>query len=286
MSREFDDALNDCLERIAEGEDLQKCVSRYPRHERELVPLVSVAMATMRVAAAASYGPEAKARGLSRLNQALAHGRAPRRWPLPNAWRPLARPVAIGLVAILLTGLAAGGTTVASSNSVPGEPLYWVKTLKENISLKLRRSDIGRASVHAHLASVRGKEMRKLIARGRVPEADRLMGRITHHLNKSASYAGVSLSFNPTEMPARPTRLPTTNNALKLRAMLERDSRAMRSEMSELLRNAPPGVENRVQQLIHRSELRYRTLIESLRSDAPPGQWPFWRVEPARSTER
>ena len=286
MSRDFDDALNDCIERIAMGEDMQKCVSRYPQHEEELAPLVRVGMATMGAAATASYGTQAKARGLSRLNQALADWRAPKRRLIPFVWRPLARPVLIALVAVLLTGLAAGGTTVASANSVPGEPLYWVKTVKEKISLKLRRSDIGKAGNHARLANERGEEMRKLIARGRVQEAERLMSRITHHLNKSSLYAGVSLTFNDTEMPVKPTGLRKSHNTLKLRARLERDGTTLRSDLTELLRNAPPGVKHRVQQLMRRSELRYRVLIAGLHDDTSPRQWPFWRVEPSRFRQR
>ena len=42
MSRDFDDILNDCLERVARGEGLQQCMESYPEYREELAPLLGV----------------------------------------------------------------------------------------------------------------------------------------------------------------------------------------------------------------------------------------------------
>ena len=50
MSTAFEDILNDCLERMAAGEDPGRCVVRYPEHADELFPLLATAAAASRAA--------------------------------------------------------------------------------------------------------------------------------------------------------------------------------------------------------------------------------------------
>ena len=281
MDPEFDDVLNDCLERMAGGEHIQQCLVRYPEHARELLPLLTTGAVVMRTAAATSFRPEAKARGLDRLAQALSDRSARQSRPAPGVLRRwLARPLVVGFAAVLLVVVAAGGTTMASSNSVPGDPLYWVKQTKENVSLKLPGSDMNKAQRHARLAGVRGQELRQLIARGRFGEAEELNRRIGHHLNQSASHAGVPLAVNPVEMPINVRWSQMTPNALELSARLEKDGKTLRAELLELIRNLPPDQQRRIQQILRRSELGYRILIGGLNQGASPGRLPFWRVEP------
>ena len=286
MSRKFDDILNECLERIAAGEDIQQCADRYPQHREELVPLLGVAAGTMGVAATPPNVAQAKARGLTRLTQALAEHGAPEKPRVPFFWRPVARPIVIGLAAVLLTAMAAGGTTVAATNSLPGNPLYWVKTTKENITLRLPRSDIQTAKMHAGLAQERGKEMRRLIAKGRIDEAELVAGRMRGHLSKSAVHAGVVVPANTVEMPLRTDQPHMTRNALELRARLERDGRVLRAELLELLSKVPPRHRERVRQVLRESELRYRILIEALYVGESPQRSPLQRVEPPRSNDQ
>ena len=142
MSRIFDDILNDCLERISEGEEVQRCIDRYPGHAEELAPLLRVAVMTIGVASSTVYTSDAKARGLNRLIQTVQENGVPkrRRFAIPTFSQPLLRPLVVAFVAVFLVSVAATGTTMASSNSVPGDPLYWVKTTKESVSLHLMRA--------------------------------------------------------------------------------------------------------------------------------------------------
>ena len=284
MSTDFDDVLNDCLERLARGEDIHQCVGRYPDHEAELFPLLSVAVATMELAASPAYGPEAKAQGLKRLSQALADRGTPRWWHIPfQLWRPVTKPLIIGLMTLFVTVLAAGGTTLASSNSVPGEPLYWVKKTKENISLKIPWSQMKQAQIHAHLASVRGQELRQLIARDRIGDAELLVSQINHHLNESAMRAGIPLPANPVEMPVNPIGPRMDRNVLQLRADLERDSEKLKVELVELMGEVPSIHRYRVQQVMRQSDLGYRILIDCMQQGNSPGRLPFWKVEPLQA---
>jgi hypothetical protein len=177
--------------------------------------------------------------------------------------------------------MGAGVTTAASSDSVPGDTLYWVKTTKESIQLRIPRSDANRAEAYAHLATVRGSEMRRLVERGRFADAESVMKRMNRHLGRSAVYAGVDVSPRP-EMPIVFRGGVRTSARGRLRASLERDSRRMRAEMHSMLRDLPPAQRQFVQNFMRRSELGYRFMIYALRQDRSPGSVPFIRVGPPR----
>jgi hypothetical protein len=283
MSRKFDDALNDCLERTAAGDKLEDCLSDYPQYRQQLLPLLQLARATSSLAGRARPEPRAKARNFQRFTR-TAHTvqRSPRRWSWLSArWFPVARPVAISLGAILLLVTGAGVTTAASADSVPGDPLYWVKTTKESIQLRLPRSDASRAEAYAHLATVRGGEMRRLVKRGRFADAESVMKRMNHHLGRSAIYAGIDVSPRP-EMPLGSPGTYWSPATSRLRVSLERDSRRMRVEMRSMLLDLPPEQQQAIQTFTRRSELGYRIFIDAMRRDRSPGSVPFIRVGPPR----
>ncbi len=280
-SEDLDDILDDCLRRLANGEGVAACAGRYPDQGDALVPLLQTAAATMKAASSVSYRPEAKARGLRRLAAALADREASRRrrfsW---LGWRPLvARPLLMGLVAVALVAGTGFGAGVLSSDSVPGDPLYWVKTKKEDISLMMPKSDMSKAKEHLHLASVRGQEMRELMDRGRFDEAEWLIGRMTGHLNNCAFLVGVTIPTNPIEMPFRP---PSSHqDVYELVTRLQRDGAMLRSGFERQLLLVPPSERRRMKQLIGRSELNYRVFITALGSDGPSPRL-FWITEPLR----
>ena len=43
MSKKFDDILNECLDRVARGEDVEQCLRDYPELASELKPLLETA---------------------------------------------------------------------------------------------------------------------------------------------------------------------------------------------------------------------------------------------------
>ena len=286
-SRDLDQILDDCLERLATGATVEDCVARYPEDRDELAPLLQVAAATTETASSLSYRPEAKARGLNRLTTAAARRGAPRtrRFAWLRFPTLVPRPVASGLaVAVVATG-AVVGTGMASSNSVPGDPLYPVKTIREEISLMMPKSDMSLAQEHVHLASVRGQEMLKLTDRGKFDEAEVLMDRMTRHLNDSAGMVGIMISTNPMEMPHRPMDPFHRQGAVELVALLQRDGDILKVFFQSHLPLMPPEDQPRIQHLMHRSELNYRVMITALQGGGPP-RWSFWMTEPQRPRGR
>lgn len=284
MIRNFDDILNECLERIAGGEDMQSCLKRYPEHAEELTPLLRAAQTTMRIAASTSVRPEAKARGLDQLVRAISDRGVPQKRRFGVFQIPLAaRPLVIGFVVVLIVSMAAGGTTVvASSDSVPGDPLYWVKTTKENISLRfVPRSGMEKAEYHAKLASRRGQEMRVLMLRGKITGAERLMVRINDHLKESAAYAGIPMVMgDPLEAPIPSLNPKHRTPMLRIRAIFERDGDILRIRLTDVISNVPIEQRHRAELIIRRSDLRYRLMIQAFGGNNSPELRPFWRVQP------
>lgn len=286
-SRSFADILSDCLERVEAGEDIHRCAGAYPEHTDELLPLLRVAAET-RTASALPHAADAKARGLVRFNQAVAGSQLPRRARVPVRLRPIAKPLALAFVAVAVVAVAAGGTSVAASNSVPGEPLYWVKTTRESISLRfVPRSDMSAAKVHAGLAEERGKEMRTLIERGNIVGAEKLGDRMRKHLNDSAARIGVVVPVNPREMPIIVRIRPTNGHPQELRERLERGGTRLRIGLSQLMRDVPPQHRQRIQHLMQESDLGYRLLLRALYAGNAPQRTPLGElIEPPRHRGR
>ena len=276
MSQEFSEALNDCLDRLVQGEDVHQCLRRYPQQASELEPLLHVALATIRASEEVKPDPDAKARNFMRFSEAVqsnGQGSAlrPERGPswLSFRWLPLAKPIAVGLASILVFVLGAGVATAASSDAVPGEPLYWVKTTKESVEGRLPRSDDGRANYEAALAQVRGKELSKLVERRQFTRADAAMQRMNDHLVRSARYAGVTVSVNPVEMPFKPPALIGHTKAERLVQRLEQDREVFRAKVRHILPTLDPQDRRRAEQVFRRTELGYWLLIHAMKTGSP-----------------
>ena len=282
MSQQFNDALNDCLERISQGESLQACLNDYPRYRDELGPLVQVAVTTMDISQVVVPPRRSKEKNFQQFMRAVqtAQTQPRRRSWFSFGWIPLAKPIAISLVAVVVLVMGAGVTTAASADSVPGEPLYWVKSTKESIQLRLPRSDSSKAQTHARLANVRGEEMRKLVVMGRYTAADSVMKRMNQHLRSSAVYVGVDVTVTSLEMPRGPRPGPRRNNVERLRSSLERDAQIMRSEIEDMVSQLTPQQKQQLQRFMRQSEFFYRMLIDAMSERGNTGRLPMFRTIP------
>ena len=282
-NRKLDEILNDCLERLGRGESVEECARLYPQHSHDLTPLLQVAASTMQTASSIAYRPEARARGLTRLTTAVAE-RGGRRAPVMPlfGWRPhLAKSLAISLAVVVFTTGTAVSASVASSDSVPGDALYWVKTTRESISLMMPRSDMSRAQAHIDMAKARGEEMGQLALKGRFAEAERLADQIAHQLDLSAGSVGVIGPASPIEMPVATVGFLQDRHAIDLTSRLTRNGETLRGSLLELRLGMPDDKRRKLDMLRHRSELRYRILIAALEGKLAPGWGPLWRAEPA-----
>ena len=279
----FDNILNDCLERLAAGESVAECLARYPEHAEELAPLLRAGSATMSVSRTMKPRAEARARGMARMQAALAEGRQRqgrrRRWQLPSiAWRPMATPIAAAFAVVFLIIVAAGGTTVASADSIPGEPLYSVKSIRESVEERMARSDEHKAQVHAKLARERGREMRELIVRGRIYEAELAAFRLHRHLKASANHIGVVVPSHFIEMPRIAGHRMQEESAAELKQRLSHDEEYVKGQLTAVVEQVPEPHKKRVWRLMQRSDLGYRVVIIALDSNREPTVMGYYGV--------
>lgn len=182
MSKAFEKILDECLERLIQGESIEECLARYPEQAAELEPLLRVALVA-KEASSLEPRPELKAAARHRFQLALSdvERRQQRRgFALRWRWR-----WALAITAVLLLILVAGGSTVAaSSDSLPGEPLYPVKTAVEQVRLWFTTTDTGKAKLHAQFANRRAQEIIRIIEKDRPDRVPRLVERLVNHLDE------------------------------------------------------------------------------------------------------
>ena len=286
MGRDFDDILDECLERLAAGETISECCSRYPEHADELAPLLLSASAVRQTARTAPHLAVARARGYERFAQALAQ-RSAAPAPSPSLWErlnsmlrtPMARPIMAAFAAIFVVLFVAGGTSVAARSSVPGEPLYWVKTTQESISLRMQRDDMGRSEQHARMANERSDEMHTLIERGNLREAEALVIQFRRHINQSAQYAGIAIVVNPVEMPDTVIiQLVPAPQLSPLRALFARSEERRITRRDLALQSAPSAERLRAQIMIGQCDFWYGVFHSALHGQDEEGRLIFRAV--------
>jgi len=275
----FDNIVNDCLERIAAGESVADCLARYPEQAEELAPILQMGQATMDVSRAARPSAAVRARGMARMQAALEERRhRRRRWQMPRVfWRPISTPIAAAFAVVFLTIVAAGGTTVASADSIPGEPLYPVKSIRESVEERIARSDEHKAQVHAKLARERGREMRELIVRGRIYEAEVVAVRLNRHLSESANRMGVVVSTHYIEMPRVRGEKSQEASAAALRQKLRHDEAYVKGQLTAVVEQVPEPQKRRVWRLMQQSGLGYRVVIVALDGSGEPTVMGYYR---------
>ena len=203
--REFDDILNECLDKLlVKDATVEQCLASYPEQADELKPLLQVAVAT-RMTATVQPRPDFRARARYQFHAALQEiegksGRIFFRW-LPQ-WAAV-----VTVVLVLL--LAGSGTVAAASNSMPDEPLYQVKLATEQVWLTLNFSDMGKARLNAVLADRRVAEIIYLAGKGDARRVEAITRRLDKYLAMMAMLASIPEAEGaPAEMAEVPAGAP------------------------------------------------------------------------------
>lgn len=107
MDRNFDEILDECLDRIGRGETPEACLTDYPEHGKKLEPLLRAMLQTRQ---AYSFAPSAAAKRAARqrFGAALDRLEQRRRQKPPVFSRLFARPMAWAAVAAVLILVVAG----------------------------------------------------------------------------------------------------------------------------------------------------------------------------------
>ena len=173
-TEEFDRILDTCLDLVLrDGETVESCLSRYPEHADELGALLHIAVEARR---ALEYTPSGVSKTRARLTllQAIERYEARRWWRRPRRalgalsglFTGPSRWAAGATVAVLMVVMGGAGAVGASSNTVPGHPLYSVKRAVEQGRMFFTFDENARASLHAELADRRYKELHEVAEGG------------------------------------------------------------------------------------------------------------------------
>jgi hypothetical protein len=165
MNRKISDALENCLQRMEQGEPLDAVLSRYPQLAAQLRPLLETAVRA-RSAGVENLPLTALARQRSR-GLALAadlrrgKGRNPIRW---HSWRPALTVLSV----IALLAMSSNGLLIASAHSIPGDTLYPLKRSVESTQLHLVSDPVEREALEHEFDERRVDETRSLLTDQRV----------------------------------------------------------------------------------------------------------------------
>lgn len=182
MAERFEDMLNECLERMRQGESVEQCLADYPEQAAELAPLLRVAMATQRTSSAMQPRPEFKARTRHQMQSQLrSRERSTERKKAGTVgWIPRWAAVVASVVLIFL--VMGTSTVAASTSSMPDDTLYPVKLATERARLGLTRGDIKKARVNVHLADRRVREIIYLAKKGDSRRLNKALLRLEGHV--------------------------------------------------------------------------------------------------------
>ena len=291
QQEEFTQVLDQCLDNvIQEGATVESCLQRYPQHAAELRPLLTTALETRRTLDFTSNA-SAKDRARLALQTALRQRKArPGRsvWGLlvgvsaqllvgPRRWAAATAAVAALMVVVGGTGMVA-----ASSESVPGQPLYSVKRAVEQVRLTTTFNNQAKAQLYAGLASRRSQEMAVVAARGDTRRAERLAIEAEQQLQQVQDNAlpGLPVTVTQvapgTELNAPPQELIDEMKLLKidvadkrslqaLQRRLEIEQKVQDKVFQEQLRKAPESARKGLEAAQQATRQKYQAMLQAVK---------------------
>lgn len=259
MNREFEDILDECIDRITlRGEGIEQCLASYPAYSARLEPLLQAALSATK-ATSAEPRPEFKAAAKYRLLSALRAGQEKRRGLsfTGRRWRW----ATLG-VALLLLLLAGAGTVAASTNSLPDEPLYRVKLAAERVQMFFTASDTAKAKLHLKFAERRVKEIVVMAEKDKPEKVEDVTRRLSYHLEKVRP---VARALGEKEGRGK--------DIAELRALLQRKAAKHRAILQNTLERAPVRTRPSLNRALELSGQGYDKALQYILGDDRSRSW-------------
>jgi hypothetical protein len=176
--RRFEDVLTECIDDVKAGRvSMEECLNRYQSMRERLEPLLKIALAVQEPPAV-SPSPDFKLRARMQLMEHIHEKQGLDRWPWSRhrkvaTLRPVKTRFSLARVGVVV-GLAllalVGGTVYAAQDSLPGDILYPIKLVTEQVRIVLRADDVGRAERALSFADRRVTEIEELAEQGRAQD--------------------------------------------------------------------------------------------------------------------
>jgi len=166
---EFEAILAQCTEDLLrQHRTLDECLQTYPHYAAQLKPLLLAGMMTNRLKAPQLSKQSVNALEMRLRTQMKQQKRLPQR--RSGLYYGLSRLAAVLAIAFILAFGSSAGLVAASSNSIPGDPLYGIKRLWEAIVLALSPLTGPQNVLWQHIAETRLDEIERLAAEGKLDE--------------------------------------------------------------------------------------------------------------------
>ena len=268
MSDKVHTVLQDCIEMVRQGASPEECLARYPEYAQELEPLLETALTAQRQLPTAMPSMPSALRTRVRARVMAEWDRRHR--PRQRFWHPpylVPRWAASALSVVLVFVLSGTGTVLAAGSSVPGDPLYAVKELREDVSLWFARSPEAKVDIYTRLVKQRAEELMELAVDGKAGSASSVAARLEEHVS------GVNRLVK--ERIERQTDGPLGPDSELLEKLheVDRTQQSAAGILQEMLEQAP--VESRVGlqralETIERARDRVGTALEALGQPVSP----------------
>ncbi|MFN3309563.1 MAG: DUF5667 domain-containing protein, partial [Anaerolineales bacterium] len=243
-SAELDLALQNCIEMILHGgRTLDEALAQYPHLRSELAPLLESALWVRSQRESLSLSPQRQADLRERVLKAVQAESLPRKrrelHPAQQHRRAfLSRAAWVWSTAVLLLicllALTTSGVAFASQNSLPGDPLYAVKTAVEEARLLATWDATQRARLRLEYAERRLEEVSRLSQQGRYEETAIALSDYEVQLHLALQEAQRAIRIQ--SLQAQP-----------LRAEIEAHLQAQSETLATLARLLPPAQAQAVQ---------------------------------------
>ncbi|MBL8165164.1 MAG: LysM peptidoglycan-binding domain-containing protein [Anaerolineae bacterium] len=123
--RDLLNAFNDCIDRLGAGQSIEDCLRAYPQFAAALRPMLEAGALVQRMRTTPTEIQVAQERVRARYQQAVRAN--------PRRYRPVLPRFANLAAALLLFFVIAGSGGALSQSSLPGDALYGVKRLTEQV---------------------------------------------------------------------------------------------------------------------------------------------------------
>lgn len=275
MPIDIKDVLDECLDRISNGDTIENCLADHPGQADELAPLLTSAA---RLYSIQDVRPSetSKARARSRMEQALAARNARKQRTLFPQWALMfARPVGVALLVIVVLTSGAGATVAAASDSLPDGTLYPIKRTSESVRLALTFGDLERARLHASYANRRAREMAVMATKQGFDGMDGLQNNLQSHLQNVQKIVGPDVSIEGrSDMSSIRATAPVdqaeaSSDMLSLRSNLASQGITSIARIEALIPNASPEQQEVLRNMVKFMKETYSATLTASGSEVP-----------------
>ncbi len=261
MTRGFDEALQNCLDLIRDGQEtIDSVVARYPEFSEELRPHLETALWLSVYKDALTPRPGYVNASRRRLVERIKQEKQ----QVPLTWRerlqqlmPMQRVAPVTFVFVLMLSLFVSGTIVSTSQkALPGDRMYGFKLTLEQLALATSLGEANDAMLQIQFVEERLAEVKALIAENRFEDVTQTASEFEEQVNKALLLIKAVAGQDPVY-------------AKRLALELEQILANQRGIFTVLVKNVPPSVNLTVDQVLAIAE-DYQDKVEVFAVFTPP----------------